>query len=116
MRAQKYGYIVNISSIAGQIAIPFQGVYSASKFALEGLSESLRMEVRRFGIKVVLIQPGDHRTELMHNRQQVKGALKAGSPYHPYFDKARELSVAVRGLKAVALSNPVMPVANGFFG
>ena len=64
MRAQKYGYIVTISSIGGQIAIPFQGLYSASKFALEGLSESLRMEVRPFGIKVILIQPGDHRTAL----------------------------------------------------
>ena len=69
MRRQGSGYIVNIGSIGGVIALPYQAMYSASKFALEGLSEALRLEVRRFGIRVVLIQPGDHRTALTENRQ-----------------------------------------------
>jgi NAD(P)-dependent dehydrogenase (short-subunit alcohol dehydrogenase family) len=69
MRAQKSGYIINIGSIGGLVAIPYQAMYSASKFALEGLSESLRMEVRPFGIRVVLIEPGDHKTDLTKNRR-----------------------------------------------
>lgn len=62
MREQKSGYIINVSSLAAVVGLPFNGFYSASKFALEGMTESLRLEVRRFGIKVVLIQPGDFRT------------------------------------------------------
>lgn len=68
MRGRGAGYIVNIGSIAGLVAVPYQGLYSASKFALEGLAESLRLEVREFGIRVVLIEPGDHRTALTTNR------------------------------------------------
>jgi NAD(P)-dependent dehydrogenase (short-subunit alcohol dehydrogenase family) len=62
MRARGRGRIVQISSLAGRIGVPFQGAYSASKFALEGLSEALALELRPFGIDVVLVQPGDVRT------------------------------------------------------
>lgn len=68
LRAQGGGTIVNISSIAGRIGLPFQGLYSASKFALEGLTEALRMEVRPFGIRVVLVEPGDTRTPFAAHR------------------------------------------------
>jgi NAD(P)-dependent dehydrogenase (short-subunit alcohol dehydrogenase family) len=68
MRGQQSGHIVTISSIGGHIAIPFQGLYSAGKFALEGMTEALRMEVRRFGIHVVLIEPGDCCTQFTVNR------------------------------------------------
>src|SRR5579872_2559800 len=67
LRDQRSGTIVNIGSIGGLIALPFQGLYSASKFALEGLSESLRLEVAPFGIHVVLIEPGDQQTPLTEN-------------------------------------------------
>jgi NAD(P)-dependent dehydrogenase (short-subunit alcohol dehydrogenase family) len=82
MRKQRSGYIINIGSIGGLLAIPYQSMYSASKFALEGLSEALRMEVRPFGIRVVIIEPGDHKTALTENRQftEISGAAKAYSP------------------------------------
>lgn len=74
MRAQESGTIINISSIGGMIALPFQGLYSASKYALEGLSEALRMEVKRFGIHVTLVEPGDTRTAFTANRRNTRGA------------------------------------------
>lgn len=52
------GRIVNVSSVAGRVATPYMSPYCASKFALEGLSDSLRRELRRFGVKVILIEPG----------------------------------------------------------
>ncbi|MDR1130345.1 MAG: SDR family NAD(P)-dependent oxidoreductase [Prevotellaceae bacterium] len=63
MRKRKSGKIVNISSIGGKMAAPMGGWYYASKFALEGLSDSLRLEVRQFGIDVILIEPGGIKTE-----------------------------------------------------
>jgi NAD(P)-dependent dehydrogenase (short-subunit alcohol dehydrogenase family) len=74
MRKQRSGYIVNISSIGGHIAVPFQGIYSAAKFALEGLTEALSMEVRPFGIHVVLIAPGDCKTQFTANRCRTAGS------------------------------------------
>jgi NAD(P)-dependent dehydrogenase (short-subunit alcohol dehydrogenase family) len=79
LRSQRSGYIVNIGSIGGLIAIPYQAMYSASKFALEGLSESLRMEVRPFGVRVVLIEPGDHKTAITENRTEMTGVTDAYS-------------------------------------
>ena len=63
MRAQKSGAIVNISSIGGFIGFPGSGYYAATKFAVEGLSESLSKEVAPFGIKVVIVEPGPFRTD-----------------------------------------------------
>ena len=82
MRHQKSGYIVNMGSIGGLIGIPFQGFYSATKFALEGLSEALRIELRPFGIHVVLIEPGDHRTAFTQKRLWTREASQPNSAYH----------------------------------
>jgi NAD(P)-dependent dehydrogenase (short-subunit alcohol dehydrogenase family) len=68
MRLQKDGLIINVSSIMGRLSLPFRGIYSASKFALEAISETLSMEVRQFGIKVVCLEPGDFNTEINTNR------------------------------------------------
>jgi NAD(P)-dependent dehydrogenase (short-subunit alcohol dehydrogenase family) len=64
MRDQGAGLIINVSSIGGIIGLPFQGIYSASKFALEGMCEALGMELREFNIRVVLVEPGDIKTPL----------------------------------------------------
>jgi NAD(P)-dependent dehydrogenase (short-subunit alcohol dehydrogenase family) len=63
MRAQRSGRILNISSIGGKLAMPLDGWYHASKFALEGYSDSLRNEVRQFGIDVIVIEPGGIESE-----------------------------------------------------
>ncbi|MEW1986828.1 oxidoreductase [Pseudarthrobacter oxydans] len=67
LRSQGYGHIIQISSIAGLVAFPMVGYYNASKFALEGLSEALAQEVKEFGIRVTLVEPGAMRTRWAHN-------------------------------------------------
>ncbi|EQD39555.1 short-chain dehydrogenase/reductase SDR, partial [mine drainage metagenome] len=62
LRAQRSGAIVNISSLGGQLSVAGFGAYSAAKFALEGLSEALAQELRPFGIKVLIVEPGQFRT------------------------------------------------------
>lgn len=72
MREQGKGRIINISSVAGYLAIPYQAFYSVSKYGVEGYSRALREEVRRFGIGVTLIQPGDTKTGFTSGRVTVK--------------------------------------------
>jgi len=71
MRKQGKGIIINISSIGGLIGLPFQGFYSSSKFAIEGLSEALRMELHPFNIRVIVINPGDFHTNNTMNRKNI---------------------------------------------
>ncbi|MGF1666012.1 MAG: SDR family oxidoreductase [Acidimicrobiia bacterium] len=80
MRSQGGGLIVNMSSIGGLIALPFQAFYSAAKFAVEGYSEALRQEVAGFGVEVVLIEPSDFKTGFTERRRMVAGHT-ATSPY-----------------------------------
>ncbi|MCD6285153.1 MAG: SDR family oxidoreductase [Anaerolineae bacterium] len=74
MREQGSGLIVNVSSIGGLMGLPYQGLYSASKFALEGLTASLRMEVQNLGVNVVLLEPGDIHTAFTANRRHTAGS------------------------------------------
>mgnify|MGYP000226713887 CR=1 FL=1 len=87
MRKQEYGKIIVISSVAGQISIPYQSMYSASKYALEALVEALRHEVAPFGIKACLVEPGDTRTGFTSSRIIVKAAGE-NSPYDERFRKS----------------------------
>ena len=89
MRKQKKGLIVNISSVAGLISIPFQSMYSASKYAVEALSEALRIELKPFGVKVTLVEPGDTKTGFTGSRQVVKEANE-NSVYYEKFKKSVE--------------------------
>lgn len=65
MRDNKYGKIVNISSVGGKVGLPMGSWYHASKFAIEGLSDALRNEVKQFGIDVVVIEPGGTKSEMI---------------------------------------------------
>lgn len=87
MRKQREGTIINFSSIGGLMGLPFQGFYSASKFAIEGLSEALRMEVKQFNIKVVLINPGDFHTNNTANRRNFLTKAE-NDPYAEQFAKS----------------------------
>lgn len=91
LRSQGNGLIVNISSIGGLVTIPFQGFYSASKYALEALTDALRMEVRPFGIAVSLIEPGDFRTGFSDARQIAAGH----APSSPYFEAGQRAIAAM---------------------
>jgi len=74
LRQQGGGHIINISSLAAVVGLPFSGLYSASKFALEGLSESLRLETKPFGIRIVLVEPGDFRTPITTKRRTTQAS------------------------------------------
>lgn len=74
MRKQGYGRIINISSILGIISMPFRGAYNASKYAVEGLSDTLRLEVKSSGIDVITIEPGPIESKFRDN--VVDGSLK----------------------------------------
>lgn len=68
MRAQKSGLIINITSIAGYMGLPFRGVYSASKGALELITEAIRLETRDFGVRITNLAPGDFATNIASGR------------------------------------------------
>lgn len=74
MRKQGKGKIVALSSIGGVMGLPFQGFYSASKFAIEGYCEALRLEVQQFGIQVVVMRPGDFSTGFTDSRKKTVNA------------------------------------------
>jgi NAD(P)-dependent dehydrogenase (short-subunit alcohol dehydrogenase family) len=97
MRQQKRGHIINVSSLTGLTAIPFMGIYSASKFALEGYTEALRHEVKPFNIHVSLTEASFLKTPMMTHRQ-------VGAHRMTEYDVWRE-----RALKAIRASEEKAP-------
>ena len=81
MRKQRKGTIVNLSSGAGRVGVPVYSAYVASKFALEGLSESMRYELKEFGINIVIIEPGVIKTNIVENLKTADIRSKSESPY-----------------------------------
>jgi len=93
MRQQRGGRIITVGSLAGLMGLPFQSAYSASKFGIEGYSESLQMEVQDFGIRVVVVDPGDIATEITLHRKETRGS-RSGSPYRQNFAGAMRSQAA----------------------
>lgn len=93
MRAARAGRIVNVSSVSGRLGYPLFGWYCASKHALEGLSDALRLETGPFGIRVVLIEPGPVATEFASvTKDRAKGMLEnAADPYRRLLERSGEL-------------------------
>jgi len=81
MRARRAGTVLTLGSVSGRVAIPIGGPYVASKWALEGMIESLRLEMIPFGVRVVLMEPGPYHTGLHDNERLAAAAGGADSPY-----------------------------------
>jgi NAD(P)-dependent dehydrogenase (short-subunit alcohol dehydrogenase family) len=103
LRAQRSGHIVNLSSIAGLAAAAGAGLYAASKFALEGLSQSLAQEVAPLGIKVTVVEPGSFRTDFLSERSIRKTE-------HPIADYATTAGALVARLGQFSGRQPGDPV------
>ncbi|MFL6100495.1 MAG: oxidoreductase [Actinomycetales bacterium] len=116
MRARRSGRIVNISSMGGKIHEPLGGWYHATKFAVEGLSDSLRMELAPFGIDVVVIEPGAIRTEWAGIAAE---HVRAVSAHGPYARQARDVATVLdagsgpgaRGSSPVVVADAVVKAA-----
>ena len=94
MRRQGAGHIIMIASIAGRAAMPVTGAYAASKFALEGWSEALRIELRSLGIRVVLVEPGAFQTDIWE--RNVRLGEFAISPESPNHERGKRFTEVVR--------------------
>jgi NAD(P)-dependent dehydrogenase (short-subunit alcohol dehydrogenase family) len=104
MRKQGAGVIVNVSSVAGRIGFPGSPAYISSKFALEGLSESIRYELGQFGIKIIIIEPGVIKTNFFSSMKIAEP--KPDSPYKEITEKV------IMGIKMMAeLGTPPSEVA-----
>ncbi len=89
MREQKSGLIINVTSIAGYMGLPYRGIYSASKGALELLTEAFRMELKAFNIDMTNVAPGDFATNIAAGRYHAP--LLEDSPYKISYGKTLEL-------------------------
>jgi NAD(P)-dependent dehydrogenase (short-subunit alcohol dehydrogenase family) len=110
------GRIVNVSSIGGRIAMPLVGAYSASKFALEGASDTLRREVRQFGVDVIVVEPGGVKTPIWKKGSELGDEMAAAMPpeaqqlYGPLMEALRAQTVKIgesTGIDASAVAEVI---------
>lgn len=96
MRNQRNGMIVNMSSMGGRMSFPAESAYHGTKFALEGVSESLQYEVEQFGIKIILIEPGVIKSHFANNLKMASKSQKLDSPYAEMMGKLNAGFVSIR--------------------
>jgi NAD(P)-dependent dehydrogenase (short-subunit alcohol dehydrogenase family) len=104
MRRARSGRIVNLSSIGGRTTNAVLSAYNASKYAVEGFSESLAFETSLFGVQVVLIEPGTFKTEIFEANRQIAPGMR--DPASPYFDVSRALEAKIDRLYARVAADP----------
>jgi hypothetical protein len=131
MRKRREGTIINVTSISGRFGLPFMSPYDATKFAIEGMSESLRYELESFGIRIKLVEPGGVKTNFAHEwvshpayeptvsglmAKMTAGASKAKGPEgvaHVLFkaatDQSRRFRYSANGAAPFLLLNRVLP-------
>lgn len=108
MRARKSGTIFNISSVGGKLATPLGGWYHASKFAVEGYSDALRMEVRPFGIDVVVIEPGGVESEWSGITADEATRISGHGPYAELAAKLKKMQANQKGAPPKAISDLIV--------
>jgi short-subunit dehydrogenase len=106
MMARGSGRILNVSSVSGRISFPLFGAYHATKWALETMSDSLRMELRPFGIHVVVIEPGTIRTAFVERSKREAAAV--GAPTSPYAPVYAQVNAAAERLMLQAVGPEVV--------
>jgi NADP-dependent 3-hydroxy acid dehydrogenase YdfG len=99
MREQKAGRIINLSSIAGKMVTPVNGSYSSTKFAIEAISDALRLELEPFNIQVIVIEPGAIKSNFDQTVHAQRDSIttNSASPYHPLYRKYQQVSDGMRG-------------------
>jgi NAD(P)-dependent dehydrogenase (short-subunit alcohol dehydrogenase family) len=102
MRERGSGVIVNVSSIAGLVARPFGGLYSASKHAVEALSEALHLELRQYGVRIAVVEPGQFETALAANALQAAKFDESS----PYWETSQRFELALQKLVSGAAPGP----------
>ncbi len=117
MRERRSGRIVNISSVVGRVVFPGMGVYSATKYALEALSDALRMELAPFGVAVVLIEPGFVKTDIGDaSQRQAADFSVAAEGYEALITKTREFvakQVAENGIAPERVARRIADASEG---
>ncbi len=100
MRRQRWGRVVNVSSMGGKIVFPGFGIYHATKFAVEAMSDALRFEVRGFGIRVSVIEPGAIKTQFEETSGATLGGTAASGDASPYANFYASMEKRTRGTYA----------------
>jgi NAD(P)-dependent dehydrogenase (short-subunit alcohol dehydrogenase family) len=112
MRQQHSGHIIMVSSVSGLHAAPTISSYSASKFALEGWTESLRLEVNTLGIKVVLVEPGSFQTDIWTRNARIgEKAFDGSSPNRARGQKMRDTVQAIPKKNPIVVARKIVAIA-----
>ena len=113
MRKQRGGTIINISSIAGVIGLVGMGAYVSTKFAIEGLTQSLRLELAPFGIRAMVIEPGVIKTNILDSSPVAKGAQSKSSAYKEMMQQFNEIlnSMVKNASEPIVVANQVLRAA-----
>lgn len=104
MRERRRGRIINVSSIAGRVALPGVSAYCSSKFAVEGFSESMRHELLPFDVFVSLVEPGTFRTDIFERNRRI--AARASDPSSAWAEMTRKISAIVDGRVERSTADP----------